>query len=101
MQALFVVDPLDEFADPLPGIDDIAIGSTIDLFLLQRSHEALSLAPMRCAASRAAYSAQAPCTPRSLWWMTLPDGGRLLGIAGTAQDIIQVRADEDARSPSV
>lgn len=27
---------------------------------------------MRCAASRAAYSAQAYCTPRSLWWMTLP-----------------------------
>jgi hypothetical protein len=34
---------LDEFADALLGIDDIAIGSAIDFFVLQRSHEALSL----------------------------------------------------------
>lgn len=34
MQAMPVVDPLDEFADAFLGIDDVAIGSAIDLFVL-------------------------------------------------------------------
>lgn len=44
MQALPVINDLDEFTDPCSCIDDIAIATAVDFFLLERSHEFSALA---------------------------------------------------------
>jgi len=43
MQALAVVDLLDEAADERPRRGDVAVGAPVDLLLLEGPHEALCL----------------------------------------------------------